>query len=261
MPSWALAAIAAWTTVVSPAGRRRGRPRAGRMGDGRWGGRLRALESIAVIGGTGHEGFGFVLRWASAGYRVIIGSRDPARAREAADRARAAVGPSRRPETVTGLGNAEAASTADIVVLTLPFSAHPEILPPLREHVRGKIVVDTTVPLESFRPPVLRQVPEGSAAERVQALLPEARVVAAFHTVAAAKLAAVATALEQDTLVCGNDAAARETVGALATAIGLRPVDAGPLAAARSLEHVAALVIALNQRHRRTSIGVRFVGL
>lgn len=218
-------------------------------------------KSIAVIGGTGHEGFGFVLRWASAGYRVVIGSRDPARARSAAERAQAAVGPSSRPGEVIGLGNAEAAGAADIVVLTLPFGAHPEILPPLREHVRGKVVVDTTVPLESFRPPVLRQVPEGSAAQRVQALLPEARVVAAFHTVAAARLAAVGRPLEQDTLVCGDDAGAREAVGVLATAIGLRPVDAGPLAFARWLEQVAALIIALNQRHRRTSIGVQFVGL
>ena len=215
-------------------------------------------ERIAIIGGTGHEGFGFALRWAAAGCQVFIGSRDPAKAEAAARRARDRL---TLHAPVAGLPNEEAAGAGEVVVLTIPFTAQGELLPALRERVRGKVVVDTAVPLASFRPPALQRIPEGSAAQRVQALLPEARVVAAFHTVSANLLNALEKPLEQDTLVCGDDEQAKETVGSLARLIGLRPVDAGPLEAAGTVERLAALVIGLNQRYRRSSIGVRFTGL
>lgn len=215
-------------------------------------------ETIAVIGGTGREGFGLAVRWAAAGYSVVIGSREPARAM-----ARAAQAPqvARSRGSLAGAGNEEAAARADMVVLAIPFEAHPQILPGLRHVTRGKVVVDTTVPLASVRPPVLHAVPEGSSAQRVRSLLPEARVAAAFHTVSASALGDLATPLEQDTLVCADEAVARDAVVRLAEAIGVRAVDAGPLSAARALEELAALVIRLDQRHRRRSIGIRFVGL
>lgn len=211
---------------------------------------------IAVIGGTGRQGFGLGVRWARAGFGVVLGSRDPGKAAAAAERARKS-----NPELpIEGHSNREAARIADVVVLTIPFSAQEAILADIRPEVGGKVVIDTTVPLRSASPPVLEIPPEGSAAQRVQALLPEARVASAFHTVSALKLNAFDTPLAEDALVCGDERAKR-TCLELADRIGLRGLDAGPLESAATLERLGALVIALNQRYRRRTIGIRFVGL
>ena len=230
------------------------------------------MATIAVIGGTGHEGFGLAVRWWQAGHRVLIGSRDPEKARQAVARAQeayaqAAAGGSlvgagvAGPGELAGAANGEAARLADVVVLTIPFQGQAAILGDLKEALRGRVVVDTTVPLRSFRPPELEEIPEGSSAQRVQALLPEARVVAAFHTISAVKLTDLKRRLDEDILICGDDAQARELVAKLAGDIGLRGIDAGPLRHARTLELVACLVIGLNQRYRRQAIGIRFDGL
>lgn len=209
------------------------------------------------MGGTGREGFGLGARWAGVGLSVVLGSRVRERGQEAAERARAL---GLRGE-IRGGTNREAAEAGEVVVLAIPFEAHDQILPPLREVVRGKVVVDTTVPLKRPNPPELVVPPEGSCARRVQTLLPEARVVAAFHTVSAHKLSRLDRDLEEDTLVCGDDPAAKERVSDLAKALGLRAVDAGDLDQAATLERLAALVIGLNLRYRRKAVGVRFVGL
>jgi NADPH-dependent F420 reductase len=214
------------------------------------------MQKIAVIGGTGRQGFGLAVRWAMAGFRVILGSRDPKRAEVAVERAKHARGEL----PLRGAGNREAAEAADVVVLTIPFSAQEEILPSIRAAVAGKVVIDTTVPLRSFSPPVLEVPPAGSAAQRARELLSDARVAAAFHTVSAVKLNAFDTPLEEDTLVCGEEGA-KEAGIVLAERIGLRGLDAGPLEAAATLERLGALLVALNQRYRRRAIGVRFVGL
>ena len=262
------------------------------------------MATIAVIGGTGQQGFGLAVRWYLAGHRVLIGSRDPERARQAAARVREAAEQVRQaagrvlkaeaqrregaawvveqarvrptaadmrqaragvsgegPAAVAGEANREAARLADVVVLTVPFHAQAALLEELRDAVQGRVVVDTTVPLRRFRPPELEEVAEGSSAQRVQALLPGARVVAAFQTVSAVKLADLEQPLQEDTLICGDDPAAREVVATLAEAIGLRGVDAGPLAQARTLERLACLIIGLNQRYHRRAIGIRFQGL
>lgn len=216
----------------------------------------RRMHRVAVIGGTGRQGFGLALRWAMAGFTVILGSRDPQRAEAAAERAKHLKGTL----SLRGAGNREAAEAADVVVLTIPFSGQEEILPSIRAAVAGKAVIDTTVPLRSFSPPVLEVPAAGSAAQRAQELLPDARVAAAFHTVSAVKLNAVDLPLEEDTLVCGDDRA-KEAGIALAERIGLRGLDAGPLEAAATLERLGALLVGLNQRYRRRAIGVRFVGL
>ena len=222
--------------------------------------------AVAVVGGTGRQGFGLALRWARAGYQVVIGSRDPVRAREVAERVvalRASVAgePAGGWPDVAGVANAEAVATGEVVVLTIPWFAQPDVLPPLRERLAGRVVVDATVPLAQLRPPRLQEFAEGSSAQRVQALLPGARVAAAFHTVSAAKLGDLRQSLQEDTLICADDQRARELVAELAAAIGLRPVDAGSLDQARSLEVLACLVIGLNQRYRRHGIGIRLEGL
>ena len=138
-------------------------------------------QSIAIVGGTGHLGAAIAWRLARAGRTVTIGSRNADSAREKA----AEIG-----HGLTGTGNAEAAAAADIVIVTVPFSAQEATLRDIAPHVAGKLVVDTTVPL--VPPRVMRvQLPqEGSAAVRTQALLGEGvQVVSAFHNVAAHKLA------------------------------------------------------------------------
>ncbi len=213
------------------------------------------MADVGIVGGTGREGFALGLRWARAGLNVALGSRVRERGQDAAERI-ARLEPAAR---VWGGTNAEAAARAEVVVLAVPFHAHDQILPPLREVVWGKVVVDTTVPLARLNPPEL--VVEGSSAQRVQATLPGARVVAAFHTVSAYRLAQAELQLDEDTLLCGDDPAAKERVAGLAKALGLRAVDAGGLQEAATLERLAALVIGLNLRYRRKAVGVRFVGL
>ncbi|MCS7235696.1 MAG: NADPH-dependent F420 reductase [Armatimonadota bacterium] len=214
------------------------------------------MADVGVVGGTGREGFALGVRWAAAGLSVFLGSRVRERGQEAARRAAALD----LPGAVSGGTNREAAG-AEVVVLAVPFHAHEEVLPDVAPLVRGKVVVDTTVSLVSVDPPQLSLPPEGSAAQRVQAMLPGARVVAAFHTVSAHKLAQLGRELEEDTLLCGDDPTAKARVAQLAQALGLRPVDAGGLDQASTLERLAALVVGLNRRYRRKAVGVRFVGL
>jgi NADPH-dependent F420 reductase len=216
-----------------------------------------AVADVGIVGGTGREGFALGVRWAASGLRVVLGSRARERGLEAAGRARAL---GLRGE-VHGGTNREAAEAGEVVVLAIPHDGQEEVLPALREAVRGKVVVDTTVSLRSLDPPELSLPPEGSSARRVQAMLPDARVVAAFHTVSAYKLGRLDRELEEDTLICGDDAAAKERVAELARALGLRGVDAGSLDQAATLERLAALVVGLNRRYRRKAVGVRFVGL
>lgn len=212
---------------------------------------------VAVIGGTGKEGFGLAVRWARAGQRVLIGSRSFQKAQEAAARARA-LGVD---EPITGLRNGEAAAAAEIVVLTIPYAGQAAILADIREVVRGKIVVDTTVPLRRSTPPELDIPPAGSSAQQVQASLPNSRVVAALHSVSALKLNRFGEPLNDDVLVCGDDAAAKATVNGLIEVLGMRPLDAGGLAEAATLERLGAMIIGMNQRYKRRAIGVRFTGI
>ncbi len=206
---------------------------------------------VALVGGTGRLGRGLAARWARAGVPVRIGSRDPARAREAARAAGL-------PETA-GADNREAAAGAEVVVLTVPFAAHRQTLQALADVLAGKILLDTTVPLVDSRE--LAHPPAGSAAQEAQALVPRARVVAAFHTVSSHLLADRDRPLRGDVLVCGNDPDAKAVVEDLVRALGARPVDAGGLSSARALEMLAVLLLQMNRRYRRRDLGVRIVGL
>jgi NADPH-dependent F420 reductase len=213
---------------------------------------------IGIVGGTGKEGVGLGLRWAQAGHAVIIGSRDAERARaKAAELAAAVAG---RP--VEGRSNRDAATAADVVVLTVPATGLATTLPELREACRGKVVVSTVVPLtfgggRLFTPP-----PQGSAAEAAQEILgAEARVVAAFHHIAAHELAAGDHAIECDLLLCGGDAAAKQLVTELGTSMGLRSVDVGPLTNAGPLEGITAVLATINRRYKLKNSGIKISGL
>ncbi len=208
---------------------------------------------VALVGGTGHLGLGLATRFAHAGIDVVIGSRTPEKAQESAAR----VGRDR----VRGAGNADACRLAEMIIITVPYAAHHETLQALTELVDGKVVVDTTVPLAQGRPVRLERPPGGSAAAEAQQLLPKGRVVSAFHTVSARMLADLSRPIRGDVLLCGEDPTAKASLEELVRAIKMRPVDAGGLALAHGLEHLAVLMIALNRRYRRDDLGITVAGL
>lgn len=211
--------------------------------------------TVGVIGGTGTLGKALAVRWARAGYPVIIGSRDASKAHAVAQEIA-----SRDLVDMAGTSNSEAAARAGIVVITVPWNAQEAALAEIRGPAQGKIVVDTTVPL--VPPKVMRvQLPaDGSAAVRAQRLLGEGvRVVAAFHNVAAHKLAADAV-VDCDVLVFADQKDAREPVIALAAAAGLRGLHGGALANSAAAEALTSVLIFLNRTYEVDGAGIRITG-
>jgi NADPH-dependent F420 reductase len=221
---------------------------------------------VAIIGGTGDLGFGLALRWARAGVPVLIGSRDARRAQEAASRVKLAEQSVPTPLSIEGKQNAEAASAASVVVVSVPLAAQAEILKSIRDSLRDAILVDTTVPLAAELGGKATRVVslwQGSAAEQAREIVPRSiPVVSAFHNVSAGALQNVSAALDCDVLVCGDDPAAKQRLYHLVKLIpGLRPLDAGPLEMARIVEPLTALLISLNRRYNIHSAGLRITGL
>ena len=220
-----------------------------------------APESVSILGATGALGYGLTVRLARTGATVTVGSRDAARAQEAAGRAREATG-----GEVAGAGNADAARANALVVLTVPFRSQSETLTNLKEVLReDQLVVDATVPLAaavSGRATRMLGVWQGSAAQQAQEMVPDGvRVVSALHTVSAAALSDLDATLDEDVLVCGDRKADKRRVAALLDAIeGLRCVDCGRLENARTTESLTALLIGVNARYR-THAGVKLTGL
>jgi NADPH-dependent F420 reductase len=218
--------------------------------------------AVSIIGASGALGFGLAVRWGRAGVPVVIGSRDPDRAREAARRAQDAV-----PDgTFSGAANAEAAAENEIVVLTVPFRSQSETLTNLKTVLRaGQLLVDTTVPLAaavSGRATRLLGVWQGSAAEQAAEMVPDGvRVVSGLHTVSAPLLTDLDHAMGEDVLVCGDRKADRQVLVDLVDRIdGLRGVHAGSLEMARIAEALTPLLISINVRHK-THAGIRITGL
>jgi NADPH-dependent F420 reductase len=213
--------------------------------------------NIAILGGTGKEGAGLAARWALAGHAIIIGSRDAERARTKAAELRERT----HKLTIIGHSNAEAAALGTVIVLALPAEGLATTLPEVRDGCRGKVVISTVVPLTFGGPRLFTPPPAGSAAEEAQALLPEARVVAAFHHIAAHELAETDHAIECDLLYCGADAAAKDTVAELARSMALRPLDVGPLTNAGPIEGITAILATINRRYKRKNSGITITGL
>ncbi len=212
---------------------------------------------IAIVGGTGKEGQALGLGWARAGQEVIIGSRVLERAVRAAEAINAAAGG----RAASGMLNRDAAAAGEIVVLTVPYDAHIETLQDIRESVRGKILVDVTVPVDPEKPRRLRIPPGGSATEESQTLLGlETRVVAAFQNISHTHLAHGETNA-CDILVCGDDADARQEVIKLAGLLGLRGLDVGPARNARVVEGLTILLMEINRRYKARGAGIRIIGI
>ena len=218
-------------------------------------------RTIAVIGGTGAEGFGLAARWARAGENVIIGSRDETRAREAAERITGVIGTAK----ISGMDNSAACLAAQFVVLTIPFENHAAMLKQLRPVLKpGMILIDATVPLAASvggRASRTLGVWQGSAAQQAAELVPEGvLVVAAFHNVGSEILKGDRP-VECDVVICSDHADASSAVQELATKIpGIRAIDGGKLENARILEQITALLVGLNIRHKGHS-GIRITGL
>jgi hypothetical protein len=224
---------------------------------------MRVSRRIAIVGGTGPEGRGLALRWARAGEDVILGSRDAERARQAADEVAKEAGAAGR---IAGMANADAVAATDLVVLTVPFSGHADILKQLKTAFRpGAILVDATVPLAASvggRPTRTLGVWQGSAAEQAAELVPDGvKVVAAFQNVSHEALHGTGP-VDCDVIVCSDDGAARQVARELAERIpGVRGVDGGRLENARIVEQVTALLIGINVRYKTHAAGLRITGL
>jgi NADPH-dependent F420 reductase len=212
---------------------------------------------IGFIGGTGEEGMGLAYRFALAGHECIIGSRS-------VEKAEAAVAELREKDAslpISGATNEEAAAAAGIIVVTTPYTAQAATLPSLAQATAGKIIISTVVPM-SFEDgkAALIPVPEGSAAQQEQALLPGATIVAAFQNLSAKKLLKGGP-LEADVIVCADNAEARTSVMELTQAIeGVRGVNGGALANAQMVEGITVLLVSVNRAYK-TQAGIRIAGI
>lgn len=215
------------------------------------------LLTIAVLGGTGKEGKGLAYRWAKAGYKVLIGSRSEERAVTAASEIMELAEGS---TSIVGTSNKEAAQLADIVVVSVPYAAHRETLESVKDVLKGKILIDVTVPLV---PPKVRtvQMPSaGSAAQEAKEIVGDGvEVVAAFHNISHEHLLKDEF-VECEVLVTGTSKDARAEVLKLVEAAGLTGWDAGPIENSVVLEGLTSVLININKQYGSTHAGIKITG-
>jgi NADPH-dependent F420 reductase len=213
---------------------------------------------IGFVGGTGPDGMGLALRFAMAGNPVLIGSRNARRAQDAADSVTALADGLR----VAGALNEEVCIESDVVFVTVPYAGHQPTLESNRYRLQEKIVVDVVVPLEFGRGGARAiEVPEGSAAQQAQAILPESKVVGAFHNVSADELLKPAARVDSDVIVCSDDAEAKSQIMRLAEVIdGVRAVDGDGLHNSRYVEQFTAMLININRIYKTHST-IKIVGI
>ncbi len=211
---------------------------------------------LGIVGGTGPQGRGLATRWAAAGHEVRIGSRTRAGADEAVadvrrrlDEASVVVDGS---GSVHGGTNADVAAAAEIVVVAVPYAAQATSLPDLVDAIGDKVVCNVVNPMafDDLGPRAV-PVPEGSAAEQCQDLLPDARVVSAFHDVSSTRLLRLDEPIDTHVLICGDDAEAVHRVAHLASRIaGMWGVNCGPLRNSEYIENVTPVLLWINRAYR-----------
>lgn len=215
-------------------------------------------KTIAILGGTGKEGKGLAYRWAKAGYKVLIGSRTPTKALDAAAELSQMLDSESR---VEGLDNSTAAAQADIVVLTVPYAAHRATLESLKDSLQGKLLIDVTVPLV---PPKVRKVqmpPAGSATQEARQILGEGvEVCAAFQNISHEHLLKDAI-VTSDVLVSGTSPEARAETINLVEAAGLTGWDAGPIENSVVIEGLTSVLIGINKKYGSTHAGIKITGV
>ena len=216
------------------------------------------LLTIAILGGTGKEGKSLALRWAKAGYRILIGSRSPEKAKAASLEIMTLL---EGKAFVDGTTNLKAAHAADIIVMTVPYAAHRLTLEEVKDALQGKILVDVTVPLA---PPIVTKVkmpPDGSAAQEAHTILGEnVEITSAFQNIAYEHLLNEEQ-IECDVLVTGTSKEARAETLKLVTAAGLIGWDAGPIENSVVIEGLTSVLININKQYGSTSAGIKIVGV
>jgi 8-hydroxy-5-deazaflavin:NADPH oxidoreductase len=216
------------------------------------------LLTIAVLGGTGKEGKGLAYRWAKAGYRVLIGSRSSEKAVTAASEIMELLEGS---SSVVGTTNIEASEQADIVVLTVPFSAHRDTLDAVKGALKGKILVDVTAPLVPPKRSKVQMPPAGSAAQEAKEIVGEdVEVVAAFQSISHEHLLGEEE-IECDVLVTGSSKKAREEVLRLVEAADLIGWDAGPIENSVVVEGLTSVLININRIYGSKHSGIKITGV
>lgn len=222
---------------------------------------METKPSLAVLGGTGDLGSGLALRWLQAGYTVVVGSRDRQKAAAACAELRGILAERGVDGSqLADMENVEAADAADIVVLTVPFGHHESTLAAVKDKLKGKVLIDVTVPLVPPKVGTVQLPASGSAGQAAQAFLGDSvRVVSAFQNVAADHLKS-GHELDCDVLVCGNDPEARAAVVKLVEACGMRGFQAGPINNAAAAEALTSVLITIN-RQFKCHAGIRITGI
>ncbi len=219
-----------------------------------------AKSMIAVIGGTGKEGSGLALRWAAAGYPIVIGSRSAEKASAMAAELSALLPAGG--VSLTGATNAAAAAAAEIIVLSVPYDAQADTIEQIAAHCEGKTFINVSAPLKPPKVSVVWHPPGGSAAQEAQLQLGEkVKVVAAFQNISAGHLKDLSWQPDCDVLVTGDHKEAKQTVLELVKACGLFGVDAGALANASIVEGLTAVLVGINIRHKLKDSGLRITGI
>lgn len=217
---------------------------------------------IAVIGGTGGQGLGIATRFVQAGEDVTIGSRTVDKAEAAVVKVKELLGDVKN---VRAAANPDAAKWADVLVLTVPLAAQKDTLVSIKEGAGGKPLLDATGPLASCiggSATKYIDLPEGSAAQRSQAILPDARVICAFNNISQTWFMQLDESIDCDCLICGDDKDAKALVTPLIEEIpGVKVVDCGALERACIIEKITPLLIGLNIRNKCQFGGIRVTGL
>lgn len=213
--------------------------------------------TLAVLGGTGKEGKGLAYRWAQAGYPVILGSREAAKAIAAAEELKTLLPAA----NLQGTDNLTAAGQAEIAVLTVPYAAHRDTLMTLREALQGKLLVDVTVPLVPPKVTKVQMPPAGSAAQEAREILGEnVEVVDAFQSISYEHLMEDGP-VDCDVLVTGSSKEARQRVLELVADAGMTGWDAGPIENSVVVEGLTSLLIYINKQYGSTHAGIKITGI
>ncbi|MBE2222922.1 MAG: NADPH-dependent F420 reductase [Anaerolineae bacterium] len=213
---------------------------------------------IAILGGTGNEGFGLGYRWAAAGHEIVIGSRK----REKGEAAAVDMLEKLPEGNISGTDNLVAAQQADVVVLSVPYWAQAGTLETVKEALAGKLLITVVAPSGEKKSRVHHLESGLSAAEEAQAQLDGVTsVVAAFQNIGAHHLLDLSHKMDCDVMVCGDKKEDKDVAMQLCADAGLNGVNAGALQNARAVEELTAVLIAINIIYKVKSAGIRITGL